>query len=157
MATMAQALEALYSDLEGILLALVPDSRPDVRFAVRQPQDEALRPLAESTGRARLFEVMESEWQVSKHLYTGGGRSGIEITVPIDVMYPSTDPRDTASWHAAAASDWSRFAHRCLDTVITGSGIQARMCWDTPKFSDVASDPWFVMRMTVRALLDVEQ
>jgi len=154
--SMAAALESLYADLEGMLMGLVPDAKPTHRFARRQPQDEQLRAITSITGRARLFEIREAALTVTRLVYTGAGSSGIEVSVPIDVLYPAADPGDAASWAAAAISDWSAFHHLCY-TASTATAVQARTCEATPVMSPLENDPWFLMTMTVVALLDVEQ
>lgn len=155
---MAQALESIYSDLEGVLVGMTPTAKTEHSFARRRPDDEQLRALKDSPGRPRLFEIAESEMRIRRHLYTGAGYSGIEISVPVDIMYPTHDGGDDASWHAAAFSDWFQFCHLLIDsTSIVGDGIQARMAWDGPEVIELAEDPWFVLRITVTALLHVAQ
>jgi hypothetical protein len=109
-------------------------------------------------GRPRLFEIIERECRVTRHLYTGVGFSGIEVEVPIDITYPAQDREDLASWQAAAFSDWFQFSNLLLDsTTITADGVQARMAWDGPSIIPMGDDPWFILRIRVTALLHVAQ
>lgn len=156
MTTFAAALENLYADIDSLLAALVPDAKVDYRFVRRQAQDEQVRDIEKMPGLPRMYEIMEREIKMTRHVYTGGGTSGIEITVPVRVMYPATDPGDTASWVAAAMSDWSRLLHD-MYTNTSATGVQTRTCEATPVFEDIADDPWMIMVITVKALLDVEQ
>jgi hypothetical protein len=156
MTTLAAALENLYADVDSLLAAIVPDAKVDYRFVRRHAQDEQMRDLEKMPGMPRMYEFLESGIKIIRHLYTGGGTSGIEITVPLRIMYPATDPSDTASWIAAAISDWSRLLHDMYDDT-SAAGIQARTCEATPTFIDVVDDPWIIMEITVKALLDIEQ
>jgi len=156
MTTFAAALENLYADIDALLAALVPDAKVDYRFVRRQAQDEQVRDLEKMTGMPRLYEIEEHGMSVTRHLYTGGGTSGIEITVPVRIMYPQADPGDSASWLAAAMSDWSRLLHDMYNGT-SAAGVQARTCEASPKFERIPEDPWMIMVITVKALLDVEQ
>jgi hypothetical protein len=156
MATFAAALENLYADIDGLLAALVPDAKIDYRFVRRQAQDEQVRDIEKMTGLPRMYQIDEQSMAMTRHLYTGGGKSGIEITVPVRIMYPSIDPGDSASWLAAAMSDWSRLLHDMYDAS-TATGVMARTCEASPKFEKIADDPWMIMVIIVKALLDVEQ
>jgi len=156
MTTLAAALENLYADIDSLVFALVPDAKKDYRFVRRQAQDESLRELDKMPGLPRMYEICESQIKMLRHVYTGGGTSGIEVSVPVDIMYPATDPGDSASWVAAGMSDWIRLLHDMYDRS-SAVGVQARTCEASPVFRHVSEDPWMIMTITVKALLDVEQ
>lgn len=158
MATMAQALENVFADIEAIIVAITPNARPDHKFARRQPSDTPLREIKDMTGRPRLFEIQEHEIRKTRDYYTGAGYSGIEVEFPVDILYPTADRGDAASWTAAAFDDANEIQHRVLDTTtIAGDGIQCRTAWDTAEIRPFAEDPWFIMRVKITALLHVEQ
>jgi hypothetical protein len=156
MTTFAAALENLYADVDALIFALVPDAKQDYRFVRRYAPDEALRELDKMPGLPRMYEICESQIKMLRHVYTGGGTSGIEISVPVEIMYPATDPGDSASWVAAAMSDWSRLLHDMYDSS-SSVGVQARTCEASPVFRPVDEDPWMIMTITIKALLEVEQ
>ena len=154
----AQALENLYTDLERILQTMTPKAKTEHTFVRRRPDDELVREIGAMPGRPRLYEIRERDLKVARHLYTGSGYSGIEVQVPVDIVYPGQDRDDAASWQAAAFSDWFQFSNLLLDsTSIVGSGIQARMAWDSPEIIPFVDDPWFLLRIRVTALLHVAQ
>ena len=157
MTTTRQALAACRTDVENIIKAMEPRGRTSQRFRLRSPKEQEQRQIEEVAGGGaeRLFEVQignrvagqsgfPSEW-------VGAATVGLAYGLPIVILYPSAP-----SWLEAAADDADQIAQLLRTTPTTATGVSLRVIQGLPTIDNMEAEPWFVLRLPLIALLDVQ-
>ena len=153
MATVYATLGLLRDEVEARVVNLTPTAIPTTRFVRRPLRDRAIRDFAACTGKGRLVEL---------GMGTGGydtptiGHTArrYEYRLPLQIMY-----QDTPEWRRAALDDADRIAQDLREHYSAApSGVQIRHI-DTeeqPTIEPHEDDPWFVLSLTVYAMICVE-
>jgi hypothetical protein len=151
MTTFLTAEEALIAEVEGRIIALVPEREPAQRFNLRTDDTRELENFDEVQLIPRLFEigfgVLGEVWSV------GRDERSYLYRYPIKFQYPALGHY----WKRAALSDAERITHDLLRNTTSLSGLQSRRIDPDSEvvFEQDEEDQYFTMEMQLLVIYEI--